>query len=302
MKFRLRQMEVFRAVMLTGSIKAAAQLLFTSQPAVSRIVAHTELTLGLALFNRIKGKLIPTPEGEALFREVDDFYQHAVKVDEFARALAQGPSGTLNIAGSPSLSRDLIAVAIGRFVSLYPGIHVNFRGTLLNNIPQEVLSNKVDLAVSVHPIQHPNLDVQPFTRGRMVCVVPLGHQLSQKKKIRLADLVNHSVISHDPGIPFGHLFRAACEKASVILNVQTYVHQSDMACCLARAGAGVAIVDQFTASGAGWTDLQVIPLVEEIRLEPSIVRSVFDHGRTHAVKFIDVLKKVAQERARQGVR
>ncbi len=301
MKFRLRQMEVFRAVMLTGSIKAAAQLLFASQPAVSRIISHTEQTLGLALFNRIKGKLVPTPEGEALFREVDDFYQRAVKVDEFARALALGPSGTLNIAGSPSLSRDLIAVAIGRFTTLYPSIHVNFRGTLLNNIPQEVLSNKVDLAVSVHPIQHPNLDVQPFTRGRMVCVVPLGHQLSQMKQVRLADLVNYPVISHDPGIPFGHLVRAACEKAAVDLNVQTYVHQSDMACCLARAGAGVAIVDQFTASGAGWTDLQILPLTEEIRLEPSIVRSVFDHGRTHAQKFIDVLKKLAKERTAKTV-
>jgi DNA-binding transcriptional LysR family regulator len=295
MKFRLRQMEAFRAVMITGSIKAAAQLLFASQPAVSRIISHTEQTLGLTLFNRVKGKLIPTPEGEALFREVDEFYQHAIKVDEFARALAQGPSGTLNIAGSPSLSRNLIALAIGEFVKRYPSIHVNFRGTLLNNIPQEVLSNKVDIAVSVHPIQHPNLDVQPFTRGRMVCVIPLEHPLSKKKIIRLADLRDMAVISHDPGIPFGQLVRAACEKANVELNVQTYVHQSDMACCLARAGAGVAIVDQFTANGAGWTDLQIIPLAEEIRLEPSIVRSVFDHGRTHSNKFIEVLKKVAKE-------
>ena len=97
MKFRLRQMEVFRAVMLTGSINGASKLLFTSQPAISRIVSHTEQTLGLALFNRVKGKLVPTPEGEALFREVDDFYQQALRVDDFARGLAQGPSGTLNI-------------------------------------------------------------------------------------------------------------------------------------------------------------------------------------------------------------
>lgn len=58
-----------------------------SQPAVSRIVSHTEQTLGLKLFNRTKGKLVPTPEGEALFREVDEFYQHAMRVDEFASDL-----------------------------------------------------------------------------------------------------------------------------------------------------------------------------------------------------------------------
>ncbi|MFC5496242.1 LysR family transcriptional regulator [Caenimonas terrae] len=297
MKFSLRQMEVFRAVMLTGSIRAAAQLLFASQPAVSRIIAHTEQTLGLMLFNRVKGKLTPTPEGEALFREVDEFYQQAVKVDEFARALALGPSGTLRIAASPSLSRGLMSRAIAQFVQRYPGIHVNFRTTLLNSMPQEVLSNRVDLAVSVHPIDHPNLRVEPFTRGRMVCVVPLGHELAQLATVPLAELARYPVISHDAGIPFGRLVAAAFERAGVELKTRINIHQSDMACSLARSGAGVAIVDEFTAEGMGWTDLQTLPLADEIVLEPSIVRSVFDHGRTHAGKFIEVLK---QQAAREG--
>lgn len=43
----LRQMEIFRAVMLTGSMNGAAKLLFVSQPVVSRIVSHTEQTLGM---------------------------------------------------------------------------------------------------------------------------------------------------------------------------------------------------------------------------------------------------------------
>lgn len=284
-------MEVFRAVMLTGSIKAAAQLLFASQPAVSRIIAHTEQTLGLALFNRVKGKLVPTPEGEALFREVDEFYQQALKVDEFARSLAQGPSGTLRVASSPSLSRGLMSRAITQFAQRYPNIRVNFRTTLLNNMPQEVLSNKVDLAVSVHPIEHPNLRVEPFTRGRMVCVVPLGHALTQLPAVALADLARYPVISHDPGIPFGQLVAAASERAGVSLSTRIHIHQSDMACSLARSGAGVAIVDEFTAEGMGWSDLRTLPLVEEIELTPSIVRSAFDHGRTHAEKFIDVLRQ-----------
>lgn len=290
-------MEVFRAVMLTGSIKGAAQLLFASQPAVSRIIAHTEQTLGLALFNRVKGKLVPTPEGEALFREVDEFYQQAVKVDEFARALAQGPSGTLRIAASPSLSRGLMSRAIAQFVQRYPNIRVNFRTTLLNSMPQEVLSNTVDLAVSVHPIEHPNLRVEPFTRGRMVCVVPRGHQLAQMAAVPFAELARYPVISHDPGIPFGQLVAAAFEKAGVELTSRINIHQSDMACSLARSGAGVAIVDEFTAEGMGWTDLQTLALAQEIALAPSIVRSVFDHGRTHAEKFIDVLKQQAVREA-----
>ena len=69
MRFKLRQMEVFRAVMLTGSMNGAAKLLFVSQPAVSRLIAHAEQSLGLQLFARDKGKLTPTPEAQRLFEK-----------------------------------------------------------------------------------------------------------------------------------------------------------------------------------------------------------------------------------------
>lgn len=301
MRFRLRQMEVFRAVMLTGSINGAAKLLFTSQPAVSRIVSHTEQTLGLALFNRVKGKLVPTPEGEALFREVDEFYQQALRVDEFALGLAQGPSGTLNIAASPCLSRGLMARTITAFVRRYPNIRVNYRTTLLNSMAQEVLSNKVDLAVSVLPLEHPNLTVTPFTEGRMVCVVPLGHELAQRSAVTIQELARYTLIAHDPGIPFGQLVSAAFRKADVKLASRIDIHQTDMACSLVRAGAGVAMVDQFTVDGMAWTDLQVLPLAEEIRLTPSVVRSAFDTGKSRADKFVEVLhQQAADDRKARG--
>lgn len=90
MRFKLRHMEVFRAVMLTGSINAAAKLLYVSQPAVSKLVSHIETTLDLRLFERSKSRLIPTAEAHALFREIEQVYQAAVRVDEFARALSLG--------------------------------------------------------------------------------------------------------------------------------------------------------------------------------------------------------------------
>ena len=90
MRFKLRQMEVFRAVMLTGSMNGAA-LLFVSQPAVSRLIAHAEQSLGLQLFARDKGKLTPTPEAQRLFEEVGPLFEEALRIDELARDLAARP-------------------------------------------------------------------------------------------------------------------------------------------------------------------------------------------------------------------
>ena len=54
----LRQIEVFRAVMLAGSVTDAARSLHVSQPGISRMLSHIELQLGLRLFERRKGRLL----------------------------------------------------------------------------------------------------------------------------------------------------------------------------------------------------------------------------------------------------
>lgn len=289
MRFSLRQMEVFRAVMLTGSIKAASQLLFTSQPAVSRIVSHTEQSLGVALFSRIKGKLVPTPEAEALFSEVDKCFQYAIRVDDFARNLAHGTTGTLNISSSPCLGGSVMARAITRFIEKHPKIRVDYHTTLLNDVAQEILSNKVDLAVCVLPPEHSNLTSQPFMKGCMVCVLPHGHELAQSKSIKMTDFSHYPLIAHHPSIQFGQMVSAAFRKAGVEPKVHVHIHQTEVACHLVQAGAGIAIVDQFTAQGIGNSELQIVPLEQDIPLTPSIVRSAFDTRKTHADKFIEVL-------------
>ncbi|KAA2213190.1 LysR family transcriptional regulator [Teichococcus oryzae] len=298
MKFKLRQMEVFRAVMLTGSIKGAAKLLFISQPAASRIVAHTEATLRLKLFNRVRGKLVPTPEGEILFQEVDDFYQRALRVDEFAGSLAEGPSGTLNVSSSPCLGRGLMATTIARFAARYPGIRVNFRTTLLNDMAQELLGNKVNLAVSVLPLDHPNLLVTPIMEGRMVAVVPQGHALARLAAVSLQALAAYPLIVHHPTLPFGQLVHSALRHCNIQQAARIDTYQTDMACALVCQGAGVALVDQYTA--AFWPELRVLPLQEEMKLTPSLVRSAFENGRSHIDKFVEILTAVAQELQQKG--
>ena len=64
---RLRQIEVFRAVMLAGTVSGAARLLNVTHPAVTNVLLHTEDELGIKLFERIKGRLYPTAEGRALY-------------------------------------------------------------------------------------------------------------------------------------------------------------------------------------------------------------------------------------------
>lgn len=87
MKLNLRQIEVFRAVMITGSIRGASELLFVSQPAVSRLLSHMEQRIGFALFERIRGRLYATLEARKLFHEVEAVYAGVQRVNDMARDL-----------------------------------------------------------------------------------------------------------------------------------------------------------------------------------------------------------------------
>ena len=115
MKLNLRQIEVFRAIMLSGSISGASKLLYVSQPAVSRLIAYTEQRLGLQLFERIKGRLYPTPEARRLFEEVSTLYQSVQRVNEVAENLAHNREGHIRIACSPSIGQSLMPLAVAHF-------------------------------------------------------------------------------------------------------------------------------------------------------------------------------------------
>ena len=84
----LRQLEVFQAVLQTGSMSAAARLLCITPSAVSKAVAHTELQLGYRLFNRTTAGLTPTPEAQVLAVESGSIYRQLDALQRTARNLA----------------------------------------------------------------------------------------------------------------------------------------------------------------------------------------------------------------------
>lgn len=300
MKFKLRQMEIFRAVMITGSISGAARMLFISQPAVSKLLAHTETNLRLKLFHRSKGKLIPTPEAHNLFDEVNLVYEAALKVDAFAENLSANPSGKINICCSPSLGLNIIPSVLQLFSEKYPHTRIHFHTTLIKDMPLELLSRKSDIAISVLPVEHPNLNVETLMTGKMVCAVPMTHPFCDKPSISLKDLEDQKLILYSRQIPFGQILNIAAEKQGVALSPIIDVPRAELACSLVSKGLGIAIVDQFSVSNNLWANLVVKPLVEDISIKISIIESKFDNPGIEIKNFKSILRKYVKSSFLKG--
>ena len=108
---RLRHVEVFHAVYSSGSITAAAKILSVTQPSISKVLAHAEQDLGYALFERVRGTLIPTPEAHRLFNNVATVYQDMEQLRRLARNLRSSARRWASICCRPQSPRSCTPTA-----------------------------------------------------------------------------------------------------------------------------------------------------------------------------------------------
>src|ERR1700754_75544 len=122
--FTLRHIEVFHAIMQTGSVTGAARLLNVSQPAVSSVLKHCEARAGIKLFERSGGRLRPTPEAVALFPDVSAIYGRLDAMSRLMQDLAGGRLGSVSLAAAFPIANGYLAKAVASFLQERPGIRV----------------------------------------------------------------------------------------------------------------------------------------------------------------------------------
>ncbi len=143
---RLRQIEIFRAVMLTGTRQRGARLLHVSQPVVTRVLQHAEASLGFRLFERVRGRLQATPEATALYGDVERLYGEIERVRRVSESLRRKGAGRLRVAATPSLANPLLVPAVRGFCARYPDTQVQVLTHHTGEIVDALLANQIDLA------------------------------------------------------------------------------------------------------------------------------------------------------------
>ncbi len=265
---RLRHIEVFNAVMLTGSVSAAARLINVTQPAVSRILAHAELQLGFALFQRTKGRLVPTSEAQTLYPHIERLFHQLDEVQRLANSLKSGQrDDALHMLTVLALSYEIIPRALQAFRKQHPEVRVTVEALHSPQIISALVLQEADVGFVFSAVAHPALEQQALAQGRMMCVAPKGmlaSSLAKKGSVSLQDIAEMPVINLDVRDPVGTHLNHACREAGVglqsVVTVQTY----HAALALAHHGVGIALVDSCTAVSADRSKVLVLPLEPQL--------------------------------------
>lgn len=260
----LRHVEAFRAVMVAGSVVAAARLLNVTQPGVSRTIALLELRLGYPLFERRGRRLVPTPEAEALHREIEPLYSGLERIGAVAQDIRFQRAGALRVATLPALAQGLVPRAVARFLASRPQVKVFVQSLPSRQIAELVSTRQFDVGVVELPLSRPAIEIEPLQPSRSMAVLPARHPLARKKEISVKDLHGERMVVLSQHSYVRYLIDDAFASANAAPQVVIETPSSSMACALVAAGAGITLVSRWTAEPFAGPEIELRPLKEAI--------------------------------------
>nr|WP_315400847.1 LysR family transcriptional regulator [uncultured Duganella sp.] len=290
MGFTFRHVEVFWAVMTSGSTTAAAAMLHTSQPTISRELARFEKLSQLTLFKRGGGKLVPTEQGLMLFDEVRRSYLGLERIGNAIEALRDFRQGQIAVACLPAFSSTLLPRASRHFCARFPGMSLNV--TPLEGPPlQEALtSQRYHLGLTEDAGAPPGTTMATLLTMDVVCVLPRGHRLCKKGVLAPRDFAGIDFVYLAAGDPYRKLVDNTFREHGVERRMVVETHSAAAVCATVNLGVGVAIVNPLTALEYAGNGLRIRRFSHPVPYSVNLVTPLFRPEAPGVERFIDALR------------
>ncbi|WP_026145170.1 LysR family transcriptional regulator [Pseudomonas asplenii] len=293
-KLNFRHMEIFWAVMTTGSATAAAELLHTSQPTVSRELSRLESITQLVLFKRANAKLIPTEQALRLFEEVERAYFGMERIERTAEAIRQHKNGQIALVTLPAFSQAVLPMVCQRFLEQFPEVALSITPQEPPLLNEWLSSQRYDLGL----IEDANIPIGTesdcvFTSD-MVCVLPPDHPLTAKSVLAPEDFEGEPFISLAANDPYRKKIDALFQEHGINRRLQVETHSAAAVCSTVAHGVGVSTINPLTALSYVNLGLTIRRFALSI---PYSIRVVRPLHRPHSVlvdQFVEALRECCQ--------
>ncbi|BCG14657.1 transcriptional regulator [Vibrio alginolyticus] len=243
----LRQLEVFYAIMQAGTVSGAARLLHVSQPNVTRVLAHTEQQLSFALFERVKGRLVPTQEAKALLPEAEKVYQQLGQFRSLTNKVKQGTQH-LRVGAPPVLAAHLLAPTVA-LLSKEHSISFELLTANRDELCSGLLKHELDVAIAFGEETPPAIMGHVLLKENLALIAPKSAAIPAEKTVILEELISHDlpIIGLDSRDPLGLLLHQTLSARDEHYQHAITVRSYSAAAELVKNEAGFAIVDPWTA-------------------------------------------------------
>ena len=270
-----RQLEAFQAVMESGTVTAAAERLYITQPAVTRLIQDLEHTVGFALFERRKGRLSATVEAQVLYEEVERSFTGLDKILQTAADIRTFNSGTLRIAALPALALGFLPRVIRRFSERHPNVSISLQIRSSTKVMEWIASQQFDIGFAAVQQSHPAVVQELLLEAPFVAIMPTDHPLAQKKRLEPKDFEGEDFISLGPELNtrgrIDEIFAAANVRRRTVIDTQL----AAAVCKLVAEGGGLSLVEPVTAAEFMGQGIVARPFRDDLTFRYSLLRPLY---------------------------
>jgi LysR family cys regulon transcriptional activator len=226
------------------NVSATAQVLYTSQPGISKQIRLLEDELGVEIFAR-SGKHLTriTPAGEAVLKVAGEILGKVDSIKQIAQEYSNNKKGSLSIATTHTQARYALPDIIEQFIERYPEVSLHMHQGTPTQIAEMAADGTVDMAIATEGMEHfSDLIMMPCYRWNRSIVVPRGHPLAAKGSVSLEDIASYPIVTY----VFGFTGRSKLDEAfmdqELVPNVVFTATDADVIKTYVRLGLGVGIL------------------------------------------------------------
>jgi DNA-binding transcriptional LysR family regulator len=276
----------FHAIVETGSVTAAASILGMTQPAVSRLLAQLEETIGFELFYRDHGRLVPTQDGMLMFDEVELSLNTLERVNSVVRDICEYRCGHLKLVAPPSFAEAVLPDIVAAFCTRFPRVRLTLESPTAEVAKAMIASRAVDGGFLRLPLARADLKAEPVVISDTVCVMTADHPLARCERLSPAALRGHPLILLGLGTISRANIEAAFARDGLRALAQIEAHTVSAACAFASRGLGVALVNGLLAKGYVRNGAVTRPFDADLPNEYAFVTSSFSTPPRLATAFL----------------
>lgn len=289
-----RHLDVFRAVIRSGSVTGASRILGVSQPGVSKILSQTEELCGFSLFERLHGRLIPTQRALSLFDETERLF---VGMEEIAHLLdrlrAEEPRRAV-IASVPVLAQEVMPLVAKDWLDKGRAGRIAVTTRDAGGVMAMAAARRAELGLTAMAPRVPGLRSFLIARTRVLCALPPGHPLSLRATIRPADLHDQPYIGLSRHEGQQTLIDRLLEEEGVRPREVVECPLIVGAAAMAHVGVGITFTDAFASRAFASRGLTLRDFEPAVTFEYRAIWSEGISGPFDRTAFLRALSEAAE--------
>ncbi|MEV0412766.1 LysR family transcriptional regulator [Streptomyces sp. NPDC050448] len=246
----LRDLELLAATADAGSLTAAAERLFVSQPALSQRLTRLEDRLGMQLFDRQGRRLVPNAAGRRMLVAAHRILGEVDSATRDLREMRDGRDRRVRFAAQCSTTFQWLPPVLRAFREREPDAEVRIEAVADDAPIPALLADLVDVALVTKPdVQMDRVDLIPLFEDEMVAVVPAGHPWASRKHVTAADFTGVDLVLYDvydqSRIPS---FPLPIPPGARPARITTMPLVTDLVIEMAAGGQGIAVLPNWVAA------------------------------------------------------